>query len=789
MDENATQQFCCYGCRTVYGIIHESGMGYFYEIRNQGKWKKLSAKTTYKDYVEYDDPLFQDRHCRQLTDGLRCSEFYLEGIHCTACIWLLEKLPRIIPGLLECRFNYSKALLRIAWDNDQVCLSEIARTLDQFGYTPHPIQDKTKEEIQTQEDRLYLIRLAVAGAASGNTMLIAVALYAGMFTGIAEQYATLFRWISMFIGWIAVAWPGSVFFRGAWAAIKTRTPHMDLPIAFGLGTGAITGTINTFAGRGDIYFDSLSVLVFLLLVGRWLQRRQQRRAQSAVSLLFSLIPTSCRLVRNDGVHEVPIEALQFNDLVEVRAGDSIPADGIVEKGSSTVDESLLTGESCPQSVSVSGAVYSGTVNLSSPMRIRVKTTGAQTRMGKLMQIVENCIESKAPFVQFADRIAGVFIIAVVVFAILTFAIWWWKDASQSVNNAVALLIVACPCALGLATPLALAVSIGHAAQRKILIKGGHVFEQLVQAGVIFLDKTGTITQGTTILVQWYGRESLKNLVRAVETHSSHPIARAFIKGLPECDLKAVDVCQRPEGGISGRVMNHQVVVGSRALMKELDIPIPDWAVNRANDYIDGSLTPVYIAVDGRIEATAGLGDAIRSDSASAINSLRCYGWKVRILSGDHPELVQRVASKLKINPEDSYGGLTPEQKLQVVQEAKQRSSVVMVGDGVNDTAAIAAANVGIAVHGGAEASLAAADVYLSSPGLNAIVELMEAAHRTVRVIRRNLLVSLSYNAVAVTMAATGLINPLIAAILMPLSSFTVLSLSIGGRTFRSKSCQ
>ena len=477
--KNAKHQFCCNGCKTVYSIIHETGMGYFYKIRSQDHGKKIQAKTTGKGYSDYDNPIFQRKHCREVNDVLRNSEFYLEGIHCSACVWLLEKLPAVIPGLVESRLNYGKRLLQITWDSRRARLSQIAGMLDRFGYPPHPVQDNIKETVQRGEDRQQLIRIAVAGAAAGNTMLIAIALYAGMFTGIEAQYSTLFRWISMLIGWVALTWPGGVFFRGAWAALKTGTPHMDLPIAFGLGAGGIAGSVNTLLGRGDIYFDSLTVLVFLLLLGRWIQREQQRRAQSAVELLFSLTPTSCRLVRDDQIQEVPISALQADDLVEVLAGDSFPADGVVEEGQSTLDESLLTGESCPRRVSLSDLVYTGAVNLSSSIRIRVKTTGEQTRVGKLMQIVEDCIQSKAPFVQFVDRIAGVFVLVVIVCAVLTFGVWWSKDSSQAVENAVALLIVACPCALGLATPLALAVAIGRAARRKILIKGGMHWSNLL----------------------------------------------------------------------------------------------------------------------------------------------------------------------------------------------------------------------------------------------------------------------------------------------------------------------
>ena len=306
--------------------------------------------------------------------------------------------------------------------------------------------------------------------------------------------------------------------------------------------------------------------------------------------------------------------------------------------------------------------------------------------------------------------------------------------------------------------------------------------------MIFLDKTGTLTEGRMTLVRWFGNDSIKEQVRAVESHSSHPIARAFLKGLPGSDLKAHNVCQQVDGGITGNVEGYRLTIGSQTFIEEQGILIPDWTARHEQECMAEVLTPVYIAVGGRMEAVAGFGDKIGEDTNSAICNLKRLGWNVGILSGDHPEIVHRVASTLGIRPDNVHGGLTPEQKLQFIQEKKRKSPVVMVGDGVNDAAALAAATVGIAVHGGAEASLSAADIYLNTPGLTGIVDLIDCGRRTIRVIRRNLIISLSYNLAGVTMAASGLINPLIAAILMPLSSFTVLSLSLSQHTFQNKSC-
>jgi Cu2+-exporting ATPase len=621
-------------------------------------------------------------------------------------------------------------------------------------------------------------------------MLLALALYSGMFGGLQAEYAVFFRWLSMIVGLVALAWPGSLFFRGAWAAIRTRTPHLDLPIAIGLGVGAVSGVICTVLNVGDIYFDSLTVLVFLLLVGRWVQYRQQRGAADALELLFALTPSSARLVEDDGVREIPIEAVQPDTLLEVRAGDSIPADGTVAFGQSLVDQSLLTGESRPVTVRVGDGVCAGTVNLSSVLRIRAKTAGTATRVGKLMQLVQECARRRPAIIRFADRIAGWFVAVVFVLAAITVVAWAPFDPAAAANNATALLIVTCPCALGLATPLAVTVAIGRAARCRILVKGGDALERLARAGRMLLDKTGTITFGKTRVARWCGAEWAKSFAAALEAHSNHPVARAFVEAFADLWDRETTVTRAVHtlsGGMEGEVDGHQVVVGSPAFVDAQRFAAPDWIEEFEHKATSDVLTPIRIAIDGQIVACAGLGDAARPDSADAIETLRSLGWNVGVLSGDHPEVVKQVAQQVGIEPAAARGSATPEDKLAIIIESRQCGPVAMVGDGVNDAAALGAATVGIAVHGGAEASLAAADIYLNRPGLGPLVELVQAARGMMRTIRRSLAISLVYNGVAAGLAMAGIINPLVAAILMPISSFTVITLAFSQRSFASAS--
>lgn len=788
--EGAAQQFCCQGCATAYAVIHGCGLERYYKIRDQATNAPMSVKATGKRQREFDNPLFESLYVTAGADQLKHVELYLDGVHCAACVWLVERLPAALPGVIAARLDAGRALVQVTWDPAQVALSRIAQTLDSLGYSPYPARQFDGSSGRRMSDRRMLIRLGVAGACAGNAMLLGLALYAGAFATMDAGLQELFRWTSMGISWVAVAWPGSVFFRSAMASIRTRTPNLDLPIAIGLAAAAVWGTVNTIRGTGEIYFDSLAMLVFVLLIGRFVQQRQQRWTANAVELLFSFTPSSARKVEGDEVVEVPIEAVNENDLVEVLAGDSIPADGLVELGTSSVDQSLLTGESAPVSVGPGASVSAGAVNLSGPIRLRVAATGEATRAGRLMKMVEEATRRKAPIVRFADSLASWFVGGMLSLAAVTAVVWAFIDPSRAVDTAATVLIVTCPCALGLATPLAVTVAIGRAAQKGILVKGGDVLQILAGKGTMFLDKTGTLTQGRMSLVRWHGPGDIQSMVAALETESSHPIALALAAGLDAGNSpKATSVEQITGGGISGVVGNYRVCVGSASFVRSRVISEEPQIIQAEAACIAEGLTPVLVAIDGRIAAVAGLGDGIREDTAAAIQSFQDAGWKVRILSGDHPEIVASTARALGISSEHAIGGMSPEDKLQAVTFASLSGPIIMVGDGVNDSAALAAATVGISVRGGAEASMAAADVYLSRSGLTPIAELLGASRSTLRAIRIGLGVSLFYNGLAAALAVTGMISPLIAAILMPVSSLTVLTLAFKAQSFGGKSCR
>ncbi len=769
-------QFCCAGCRTAWAILHDTGLDAYYRF---GERRELAVRTSGRSFDEFDHDAFQSLYVALRPDGLAETELYLEGVHCASCVWLVERVPLAVPGAASAELNVGRSLARIRWDPARTSLAAIARFLDSIGYRPHPYRGGRADQLRRAEDRAMLVRIGVAGALAGNIMLVAAALYAGWFGAMAPEDIDYFRWVSLLLTLPALLWPGQLFFRGALAAIRTRRLHMDVPVALALVAGFGRGAINTITGTGPIYFDGVASLIFLLLVGRFLQQRAQRAATDSAELLYGMTPSSARLVDGETIREIPTEALVPEMTVEVRAGETVPADGVITAGESAIDLSLLTGESRPVAVGPRSEVFAGTLNRSAALRVRVTRAGESSRLGRLLREVEAGARRRAPVVQLADRLAGWFVLTVLVLAAVTWMAAYRAGAPDALDRAIALLIVTCPCALALATPLATTVAVGRAARAGILIRGADALQSLARPGRLLLDKTGTLTEGRLRLVAWVGDDDIRPDVLALERHSSHPLARAFVEAWPGLHETPADrVTHTLGGGLVGTVRGRELVVGAPAfvLARAAD---PDGVANRMPDH----LTPVLVADAGRVVAAAAFGDPLREDSRPTLDRLRRRGWEVGILSGDAPAVVAEVARSLAIAPEAARGGVTPEGKLAAVERALTRGPTVMVGDGVNDAAAIARATVGIGVHGGAEASLAAADVYLAQPGMAPLGGLIEGAERTMRVIHRLIGLSLAYNVVGAWLAMTGRVNPLIAAILMPVSSLTVVLLAWRSRTF------
>ena len=778
----AALQFCCAGCHAAWDVLHDRGLEGYYRL---GERRRERVRASGESFEELDHPTFHALHVKPLPGGLAETRFQIEGLHCASCVWLVERVPLALPGLVRAEVDMTRALVRVTWEPAQLRLSQVARFLDRLGYRPHPFRGARADAVRRADERAMLARIGVAGAIAGNVMMLATAIYSGWFGHMEHADERYLRWVSLLLTTPAVLFPGRVFFRGAWAALRTRTLHMDVPVALAIGIGYARGAVNTVTDHGPIYFDGVATLIFLLLVGRFLQQRAQRSAADSAEFLHALSPATARVVEDGRERVIPAQALLPGMLLRLRPGDTVAADGVVAGGASEMDVAWLTGESRPVVVREGDPVWAGTVNLSSPLDVRVTGSGEATRLARVLADVERGGRRRAPVVATADRLAGAFVAVVLVLAAATWAFWTFGPArapERALDHAIALLIVTCPCALALATPLAVSVAIGRAARSALLIKGGDALESLARGGTLYLDKTGTVTEGRTSLQRWDGPDRVKPLVLALERHASHPVAagfRAAWDGLEHPEAR--DVTVTPGGGIAGEVDGHHVVAGSPAFVRRslaAQAPGPT-----AGPDVAGALTPVWVAVDGRIVARAGFGDPVRAEARAAIDGARARGWRVALLSGDHPDVVASVGARLGFTAAEVEGGASPERKREVVEAAAARGTVVMAGDGTNDAAAMARATVGIGMHGGAEACLGTADVFVARPGLGALPELLAGSERTLGVIRRNIAFSLVYNAVGAALAMSGRIDPLLAAVLMPLSSLTVVLASWRGRTF------
>ncbi len=797
MDASTERQFCCHGCRTVYNLLHTHDLEGYYRVRKAASPSEAGpARTTAHDYAELDDPTHLERHATTLESGLCQTTLLLEGVHCAACVWLVERLPRLNPAVAEARLDLRRARATITWD-PATPLSRIATTLDRLGYPAHPPKPSAMNDLRKKEDRAWLLRVGLAGALAGNTMLVAFALYGGHFGGMAEDHLAMFRWISALFGVVSLAGPGRLFFRGALAALRTRSVNLDVPIAIALAIGGLWGLANTVRGVGEIYFDSLTMLVFLLLVGRWLQHASTRRAADALDLLSTLTPSRAVRVEvdaegNETARAVPVHALQVGDLIDIPAESPIPADAVVMRGHTDIDAALLTGESRPIATGEGQTVHAGTLNLTSPVRARVIATSDQARVTKLMRLVEDAANRRAPVMRFADRVAGWFVLVVTILAAITTTIWWPEGPSTALEHATALLIVSCPCALGLATPLVMTASTGRLARSRILVKGSDAIERLARPGVVLLDKTGTLTTGRPRVLATFGDAEAARLVRAAERHSAHPIARALVDSIeaPEEEPAGAADCEVvrvPGRGLVATIEGRRVCVGNRSLLEGEGIEVSGAFLGDAEACARERAGALVLAsVDGVVRFGAVVADTLRPEARATLDALRERGWSLRILSGDDARVVRVIARELDIPDADARGDLTPEDKLAIVREltaaragaGRGRGPVVMVGDGVNDAAALAAASVGIAVQGGAEASLEAADVAVQRPGLTPLSDLFLASRRAMVRVRVCFAISLCYNASAAVLAMAGLVTPIAAAILMPTSSLTVLFIAM-----------
>ena len=796
-----SSRFCCMGCEFAYQLISDWNLEEFYQLRNEDSEKRLErVQASESNFKFFDDPEFQARYVKSKSLDLSSTIFYLEGIYCVACVWLIEKLPAILPGVIESRVDFRKARLKLSFNPKKIKLSVIAKTLDSLGYKPCPLTENIEETKHKQELKKLLIRLAVAGVCAGNTMLIAVSLYQGYFSGIEDKYKYFFHFASLFLSLPAVIYSAYPFYRAAIGGLLVGLFHIDLPISLGILLGFSASVWNTLQGGSEVYFDSICMLIFLLLIGRWFQKSSLHKVLNTKDFLFSLAPQGTKRISSSGIEEVFVGSLKQGDEVLVAKGDIIPADGVVSKGSGLINQSVLTGESKLIKAVTGDKVFAGTINLGDELEIELSSTYQSSRMGKLLNAMDNEQREAAPIEKLTDKVSGYFVLFVLFTSLICFLSWLYiADFNTALNTTLSFLIITCPCALGLAAPSALAVAIRKAARDGILLKSTGIIEILSGVKKIFFDKTGTLTKGELVVGDIYSfkedNHPLKcsieevdketvNAIKELENSSQHPFGRTLYGTFQKiCShekpfqkiefflgkgIKGLDSAG-DEWILGAPVWEELICEGQESEIEEV--------VSKLSDY---SLSPVVISKNSEAKYIFGLGDTLQPNVSDLFNFLAEEKISSSLLSGDNSRIVKKVSKLLDI---DGEGELSPEDKLRIVETSSQLTPTAMIGDGANDIGALKAAHVGVAVSGGLELSFRSADVFIKNGNPLKLKNLFSGSIKTISIIKRNLCFSFFYNLIGGGAAILGYVDPLVAAVLMPISSLTIVLSSVLSKSF------
>lgn len=766
---------CCPGCQAVADAIVKNGLEDYYRYRTElPKNVEELVPDALKELLLYDHPEVQRSFVTQSQGELKEASLILEGITCAACIWLNERHLKQLPGITQVSINYTSHRARISWDESRIKLSDILLEIRKLGYHAHPFSAQQQEAMRLKQRKADFRRLAIAGLSAGQVMMIAVALYAGPAQGLEFATAQLLRWFSLVLSIPAMfyaAWP---FYTVAWRSIKTGRLGMDVPISLGLITGFAGSIWATYQGVGEVYYDTLTMLIFFLLATRFLERNAREKSIESAENLLRLVPAvATRQNADQSLELVPLMDLKMGDVILAKPGETIAADGIVVEGESSADESLLTGESRPLFKTIGSQVYAGSINYESPLKIGISAIGQDTVIASISRLLDRAQAEKPKLTELADKIAAYFTYALLLSVMLIGWVWMQIDPSRVLEIVLTVLVVSCPCALSLAAPAAFAAAGSHLVNRGVLLTRGHALEALAKVTHVVFDKTGTLTEGrpvhqkTLTFTDISEAECLK-IAASLEQHSEHPYAKSFNeanKRQAEILYPLHDASNLPGQGVSGVVNSKQYYLGNTKLNPMLEsAPVVG--------ELPESATVVWLSDDKSYLAAFIMADTLRENALNLVAALQKKGLMVSILSGDAESTVADYAKRLGITSWQASS--SPADKLKAIEQLQQRGEVIaMIGDGINDAPVLAKAQVSIAMGSGTQMARASGDIVLLSEHLLEIDHALETSRFTRSVVRQNFAWALGYNSIALPFAATGLISPWMAAIGMSVSSLIV----------------
>ncbi len=785
------RQFCCIGCRAVCEAIYSAGLEGFYQ-RTPDDILLAPPPELPKELALYDLDEVQEEFVDGLGDS-RQINLLVEGIHCAACVWLIESTLHRMSGVEDAKVNLTGRRLHLKWNNSRLKLSKILTSLGAIGYAATPFDQEAAEGSLKRENQKLLYRMGFAAFAMMNLFWVSVSLYAGADSG---EFRGLFHWVGFAIATPTILYSGYPFFKGAWSGLRSLHLGMDLPIAIGASITYLYSLYVTVNGtpNGEVYWDTVVNFMFVILVGRYLEAISKRQAVAATQRLLDLQPKGATVLRDGKEEIVPMRAVKVGELVLVKPGEKVPVDGVIIDGASSLDESMLSGEPKPMNKGIGDRVSAGTINGHGILQIEVEGLLKDTALGRIISLVEEAQASKAPIQCVADKVVPWFVAATISLALATFLWWLSTDFELALMAATAVLIITCPCAFGLATPMSIAVASGFGAKHGILVKNGEVLETLSAINHFVFDKTGTLTEGRMTVgsikmaaTAWRrGDEEVPQEVRmlladllAVERFSEHPTAVAIVEcaddlGVSDRALKASGFDNKPGFGISAMVDGRTVLAGTPGWMEHNGVtrePEFDMVAQKLDEMGIGSLR---CAVEGRELALIAVEDRIREDAPQMVKDMQQDGISLTMLSGDRRSTAEAIARRLG-DGMDVIAEVLPEDKDRVIGELQsERHKVAMVGDGVNDAPALVRADVGIAMGSGTDVSIASADIVLMSSELRKVRLAADLSRRTLRTIRQNIGISITYNVIMVPLAMAAFVTPLVAAVSMPISSLLVI---------------
>ncbi|XPV67868.1 MAG: heavy metal translocating P-type ATPase [Halarcobacter sp.] len=782
--------FCCKGCQGVYHLLKSDGLDSFYDKLGN---KSISPPIEVDDDIQrFDTQSFEQNFISTTSEGFKSVDLIIEGIHCAACIWLNEKVLYETEGIISADINFTNNKAKIIWDDEKIKLSEIILKIRNIGYNAYAYDAKIADEQAVKYKRDYFIRMMVAVFATVNIMMLSVAKYSGFFMGIDQEIRDYIHLGEFILSTPVLFYSGWIFFRGAYYGLKNKILNMDFLVSSGASLSYIYSLYVLFGGKGESYFDSVTMIITFVLVGKYLEVIGKKSAVDTLDKIKSTIPLEA-IILEDGIKKsISLDSIKVGDIVEIRSGQKVCVDGKIVSGEGTFDESSLTGESLPIFKKVGDTVLSGTINNDTVILYEVTKTYKDSTLNSIVTLLEDSLSSKPKIETTANEISKGFTISILTLAILTFIVWYFfgidlgfdydgaNHFEKSFIVAISVIVIACPCALALATPIASLIGISELAKKGLLFKEARFIETLAKANTLVLDKTGTLTKGELKVkkMRILDKNIHKlNLLYSLIDSSNHPISKSIKKHMDKSfdnlSLKKLkDVKNVQAKGLLAKYENIEgkeffLVGGNIELLRE----------NRINYNFDSTNSVYLFAINGKVIATFELEDELKEDAKDLVNEAIKNGLELVMLTGDNEQVASKVASKVGIKK--FVANIDPIGKAKYIKRLREDGKIViMAGDGINDSVALASSDVSVAMGNSADVTISVSDIVLLNNSLESLKQAFIISRRTYKFIKQNLLLSVIYNTVTIPLAMAGFVIPLVAALSMSLSSLLVVANSM-----------